>query len=169
MKIFLYILLFLAFVSCKDSDDQGTIPLNPNEPFGARYQVMLNYHIKVIDYANGYKSYWVEKGGNQAVVLFTLEPGADRTCCDNGSPFIAFEIDPNQPKFEYTTPQLLENAKANTGLTNSFAGPQSYGLKDGKVSGVKVTPKEWQITIDIPQKTNSFYNGMVVKGNFVEI
>jgi|GEM_PF-2022567 len=169
MKNVLYILLFLAFVSCKDSNNQEATPLNPNEPFGSRYQVMLNHYIQVTDFTNGYKSYRVERGGNRAVVLFTLNPGVDRLCCDNGSPFIAFEIDPNQSQFEYTTPRQLENAKANTGLTSSFAGPQSYELKEGKLNGVKFSSKEWQITIDIPQKTSNFYYGMLVKSNFVEI
>ncbi len=166
MKTALCLFLLCIVLSCKDKETTGIPPLSPKDPFGTEYQILLNHYIKETEYANGYKSYWVEKGTNKAVVIFTKEPGIDRICCDNGSPYIAFEIDPSLVSFEYSTSAQLMTANSITGMTNSFSGPQSYVLKEGTLSGKKLSYKEWSIAISLPPKTNSFYNGLTLKELF---
>lgn len=166
MKNFFYTSLFLVILSCKDSDNNGIPPLSPSEPFGTKYQILLNHYIKVTEYSNGSKFYWIEKGSNKALVIYNENPGAERICCDNGSPFIAFEIDPSLVSFDYSTSVQLQGANSITGLTSSFVGPQSYVLQDGTISGKKLSSREWTVSITLPQKTHSFYNGLNIKEPF---
>jgi hypothetical protein len=166
MKTVIALFLLCIVLSCKDKETTGIPPLSPKEPFGTEYQILLNHSLKATEYANGYKDYRVEKGTNKAVVIFTAMPGADRVCCDNGSPYIAFEIDPSLISFEYSTNAQLTTANSITGMTNSFFGPHSYVLNEGTLSGKKLSSKEWSISISLPPKTNSFYNGLTLKELF---
>lgn len=166
MKTVIALFLLCIVLSCKDKETTGIPPLSSKEPFGTEYQILLNHSIKATEYTNGYKSYRVEKGTNKAVVIFTTRPGADRVCCDNGSPYIAFEIDPSWVSFEYSTNAQLTTANSITGMTNSIFGRQSYVLKEGTLSGKKLSAKEWSISILLPPKTNSFYNGLALKELF---